>query len=544
MTRSMSARPALGHRRLCAGLALALAPLFAHGQGCRTFHVDGNLPTNNFRKAIEDVNALGCTSGGFNRIIIDNLPGGFGDTVLPWPLPPIDRPTEITLFSPGSGQRHAIRSMDAMETATGYGLRIRARVIVNDIDIVGGSGRAFLGGILLEQGAHDSQVRGVRIENVRAQGIVVAGVNGVEIRRSNHNATEIYHSGSGVSAAMPLWEPAILVNGAVNTTIYGTYLGQRMNGDFAGNCTYGIEVLGSTGVFIGSTLANNNLRNHIGGNNYGGIRVRDSSLVNIRGNYVGLASNGQTLLGNGHGVCFGSSAPNLPRGGVVIENSQIVAFGGGEGEGNVVVGNNRGVIVDGSQDVTLRRSLIGQRPSGQGGVNLGDAIRVQNGAGTTGTVLIGGTAAQANVIRGGTGSGWGVNLMSGIGRVDLRRNAIWAHTVGGIDRTGAPNPPVLTVADAGSGFVAGTLAAVPDAGEIDFHADEGGQGRWFLGTVPVAASATGFSLTLAGPDFVEGRNLTATFTRLAGSPAGTSRFSTPIPIVGNDVIFRHGFETP
>ncbi len=527
-------------------VSVLLAPAFVLAQTCQTFFVDSNTPSGNFARAINDVNSLGCPSGGFNTILIDNSPGAFGDTVVANPLPTIQRPARIELFQPGAGVRHVIRSNNATQTSIGYGLRASARVVINDIDIVGGGGRAFWGGILLEGSADNAQVRGVRVENVRNQGIFVQGVSGTEIRRSDHNPVEIYSSGLGLNADSPQWQPAILINNAINTTIYGSYLGVRPNGTNAGNCTYGIEILNSTLVTIGGALSNTNLRNHIGGQRWGGIRARDSSAVSVRGTYIGLASNGTTTVGNGAGSCFGTSPPDLPRAGVVFENVSLGSVGGVAGEGAVIVANQGGVVISGGANITVQRSLIGQRPDGQAAPNSGDAVRVDNGAGAGGTIRIGDSAAQANVIRGtGFGPVHGVHLVSGVGRVDIRRNSIWNHGGQGIQRTGAPNPPTLTTADADTGFVAGSLVAVPDAGEIDFHVDEGGQGRWYLGTLAVAAGANSFSTTLSDPSFVKGRNLTATFTRLGGSPAGTSRFSAPIAIVGDDdVIFRNGFEQP
>jgi len=528
---------------LFASLVLVWVPVHALAQACGTFYVDSNTPVGNFRRAILDVNSLGCTSGGLNTIIIDNGPGAFGDTVTSEPLPVIARPTQIQLFSPGSGVRHVIRSNNTSQTATGYGLRASARVFIDDIEVNGQGGRAFFGGIFLEGNAHDSQVRGVRIENVRTQGIWVAGVNGTEIRRSTHNPVEVYSSGFGLNSENPAWEPAILVYNALNTTIYGTFLGIRPDGSMASNCSYGIDVADSSGVFIGLNQANINQRNHIGGHHHGGIRIRTSTLVNVFGNYIGLAANGQTLLGNGGGSCFAPS-PTLPAGGIVTVGSSLVTIGGIAGQGNVVVSNIRGIVVDNSNNVTIRRNLIGQRPTGQSGINSGDALRVENGSGSTGTVAIGGTLEQANVIRGGVGGGWGANLLAGVGRVDIRRNTLYAHPSGGIQRSGAPNAPVVTLASGDTGGVAGTLTAVPDAGEIDFYADDGSQGRWYLGTLAVPASASSFSTTLSSPEFVMDRFLTATFTRLSGTAAGTSRFSTPLPITGNDLIFRHGFDNP
>lgn len=522
-------------------LFLLLNPAGLCAQACQTYFVDGNTPSTNFGRAISDLNSGGCTTG-LNRIIVDNSASGFGDTVLANPLPVIARPVEIEMFSPGSG-RHVIRSMNASATSIGFGLRSTARVVINDIEIQGGSGRAFFGGIYLDgPGSSNSRIQGVRVSNVRHQGIHSFQSDGLEIRRSAHRPTEILSSGFGVADSLQ-WQPAILVNGGSNITILGTFLGVEQDGTASGNCSYGIDLLDVVGATIGGNQSSVNARNHIGNNNYGGIRVRNSSLVSILGNYVGLAANGQTSAGNGFGSCFGGS-PGLPRGGILLSGSVASVVGGNEGQGAVVVSNNRGIVIDNSHNISVRRSLIGQRPSGQAAANQDVGIRVENDSGNAGTITIGGsTEAFANVIRGSAIGQTGVLVAAGSGRVDIRRNSIHSHAQSGISRTSPdPAPPVVTLADPHSGAVAGTLTPVPQSGEVDLYADAGAQGRWYLGTIAVAANAASFQGVLSSPEFIQGRNLTATFTRLLASGPGTSRFSAPWVIVGGDAIFASGFD--
>lgn len=524
------------------GLLLLLLPSIALAQTCQTYFVDGNTPTNNFAKAITDLNSGGCTTG-LNKIIVDNSAGGFGDTVLANPLPTIARPVEIEMFSPATG-RHVIRSLNATATSTGYGLRSTARVVINDIEIQGGGGRAFFGGIYLDgPGASNSRIQGVRVSNVRNQGIRSFNVDGLEIRRSANRPTEVVSSGYGINLDAPQWEPAILVSGGANITILGTFLGMEQDGTPASNCSYGIDLFDVVGATIGGNLSSINARNHIGFHDYGGIRARNSSLVNILGNYVGLAANGQTQAGNGFGTCFGGS-PGLPRGGIILSGTVASVVGGSEGQGTVVVSNFRGIVLDNSHNISVRRSLIGQRPTGQAAVNQDVAIRVENDSGNAGLITIGGsTETFANVIRGAAGALVGVQVAAGSGRVDIRRNSIHGHTASGISRT-SPDPaaPVVSLADPNTSQVAGTLTPVPQAGEVDLYADAGGQGRWYLGTIAVAANASNFSGTLSSPEFIQGRNLTATFTRLHAAGPGTSRFSTPVVIAGSDPIFADGFD--
>lgn len=507
---------------------LALASAFAWAQPCQTFFVDSNAPSGNFRTAINDLNTTGCTSGGTNTILIDNTK--FGDTVINTPLPAVTRPVQIELFVPGSGVRHVIRSNDATQTSIGYALRASARVIINDIEIEGGGGRAFFGGVLLEGDAHNSRVRGVKIENVRSQGIHITGVDGAEVRRSDHNPVEIYNSGWGLNHENPQWEPAILINGTINTVVYGAFLGVRPDGSASGNCTYGIEVRDSLVVQIGHALENTNLRNRIGGNRWGGIRVTGSEIVSIRGNFIGLTPDGGGVAGNGQGTCFGSSSPDLPRGGVVIGNSNHVAVGANEGEGNVIVGNNRGIVIAGGGNINVRHNLIGQRPDGTPDGNITDAVRIESAVDVGGIVRIGGSEAQANVIRGGVAGTHGVHVLPGAGHVIIRSNSIWDHPGSAISRPAPPAAPAITAMDLVTGMVNGTVAPVPSAGEVDVYMDGGSQAREYLGTAPVSAGGSTFSLVVSPAALVLGENLTATYTRHDAPDDGTSALSVPFAI--------------
>jgi hypothetical protein len=353
-------------------------------------------------------------------------------------------------------------------------------VEINDLVIKGGAGRAFFGGILLTTGADNSEIRGVRIEDVRHQGIFVSGVDSVQIRRSNSHPVEVFSSGWGLNADSPAFESGILINTATNVQVFGAFLGVEQDGTSRGNCSYGIDVANSALIQIGSNVTSVNLRNHIGANRFGGIRIRNSQVVSVLGNYIGLGPNGQTNVGNGGlASCFGASPPDLPRAGVVINDSSAVSIGSAtENTGPVIVSNNRGVVVDNSQNVTMLRTLVGQRPTGQSAVNTLEGVRAENGSGTSGQILIGSTdATRANVIRGAVSSLWGVIVAGDAGQVNIRSNAIWGHATGAISRPGAPNPPVLTAAVSNTGVVTGTLTPVQNSGEIDFYADDGAQGR-------------------------------------------------------------------
>ena len=127
------------------------------------------------------------------------------------------------------------------------------------------------------------------------------------------------------------------INGSV--TVQGNVIGLNAAGTAAlANGGAGIELRTTSASTIGGSTAA--ARNVISGNSGYGIQIETAHAHVVKGNYIGVGSDGSTLLGNGsHGVYVGAG-------------SQTIG-GKNSGEGNVIAGNGGAGIAVASGTGTL-----------------------------------------------------------------------------------------------------------------------------------------------------------------------------------------------
>ena len=259
----------------------------------------------------------------------------------------------------------------------------------------------------------------------------------------------------------------------------------------------------------------------------------------VWGNLIGTNAAGNAALGNlTHGINLADNASNNLVGGTDA------------GAGNVIAGNVNGMLLlNGATNNAIQGNRIGISASGAAIPNDGNGIYIDGATANT----IGGTAPNAgNVIA--FNNGTGVFVATGT-RNAIRGNAIFSHAFLGIhlgpngvlpndplDTDSGPNNlqnyPELTLAEAGSTIVQGTLNSTPNTlFALDFFASSVadpsgfGEGQRFLGSIIVTTSPGGaapFSATLTAPSAV-GEFITATATDPLGN---TSEFSA-VKMVAN-----------
>ena len=144
-----------------------------------------------------------------------------------------------------------------------------------------------------------------------------------------------------------------------DTTLTGNIIGLNATGTAAlGNSGVGVNVQTNDAVTIGGTTAS--ARNIISGNTGHGISVSTTASAThyILGNYIGVGSDGSTLLGNGGA-------------GVYIAASNVQVGGKNAGEGNIIAGNTGAgvVIASGSNNLVYRNSIYG---NGGLGIDVGN----------------------------------------------------------------------------------------------------------------------------------------------------------------------------
>jgi hypothetical protein len=316
--------------------------------------------------------------------------------------------------------------------------------------------------------------------NAAGTGAIANAFNGVRIQNS---ATGNTVGGTTAGARNVLsgntFNGVLIQSGAATNTVQGNYIGTDITGMSAvPNLFAGVNIFGPGGANgVGGATAS--ARNVISGNVGNGVLIQSASPGNtVRGNYIGVASDGTSALGNTG--AFGTAVK-------VTGSSNDTQIGGAAaGEGNVIAFNEReGIVVLST---------------------------------TTGTRMQG-NSIHSNVILG----------------IDLDGDGVTANDTGDAD-TGANNlqnhPVLSSVTSSGGTVVQGTFNSAPNAQfTVEFFAGAAcdssghGEGQRFLGSLSVNTDAAGdatVSTTLAsatsGGEFV-----TATATDAAGN---TSEFSS------------------
>jgi CSLREA domain-containing protein len=156
----------------------------------------------------------------------------------------------------------------------------------------------------------------------------------------------------------------VTINGD-NNTVQGNLIGVDSAGSVAlGNSQAGVEVRVGLNNIIGGSSAGS--RNIISGNGNSGVILNGNfgaiTGTQIQGNFVGVASNGTTALGNGGaGIIIGNGVANNAIGGT------------GAGQGNVIANNTTDGIgttaAAGTGNAFLGNSIFA---NGQEGIDLGN----------------------------------------------------------------------------------------------------------------------------------------------------------------------------
>ncbi len=307
--------------------------------------------------------------------------------------------------------------------------------------------------------------------------------------------------------------------GTDNTIVRGNFIGTDPSGSLAVPNDNGIGIFnGPQNTIVGGGTPT--ARNVVSGNRSTGIFVGDTTTIGtiIRGNYIGVATNGTSALGNGwHGVYLLFGPRNTIIGGTTTPNSgNLISGNGGDGiafygdgtinnvvtanligtdktgtteipnatgvslsfgpefntiggasagERNVISGNNYNGVYLGGYGTTSNSvlgNLIGTTLSGTTSLgNNSDSLALANGASNN---LVGGTTSAArNIIAAGTYSGVWINGPDTSGNViqgnfigtDTNGNVAFGNGYEGVAIYGGAHDNVIGGTAAGSGNVIG-----------------------------------------------------------------------------------------
>ncbi len=220
---------------------------------------------------------------------------------------------------------------------------------------------------------------------------------------------------------------AILINaGANGVRITNCWIGVTLAGTLPGAPAankvngHGIDIIGANNCVIGG---GNNTMNVISGCVGHGIFVQSGSTATlISSNYIGLKSDGSTIIANlVHGIVL-NNAPSSTIGGVNAVDRNVIS-----GNGNGSPTNGQGISIEaGSNNCFVLGNYIGVDATGTTAkANNLHGINIQSSTGTT----IGGSATGSrNIISGNTLSG--LNIVSTSTGTIIKGNYIGLNAAG------------------------------------------------------------------------------------------------------------------
>ena len=344
--------------------------------------------------------------------------------------------------------------------------------------IYGFAGTGNPAAIELRASSVGSIVAGCKI-GLNAADVVIANATGVSVRSDNSIVGLPTTWGRNTISGNDFG--IFVASNPSGVTLQNNYVGTTPDGIASRpNSLDGVRFIGSNGLIGGTTLLE---RNVIGNSGLSGLSFLTSSLVSnqVFGNYIGVAADGTTDIGNTRGIAFMSTG---------IDNMQI--GGTSPGQGNIIANNGTGL------------NIIGTTASS----SLGNSVRGNSVFGNT------------NI---------GINL----GGVGITANDADDADVGA---NNLQNFPEITRATLAGGDLEVEFAVSSSASNstyplaIDFYKSDGSrQGEVYLGTYSYTTAQVTETTTLVGvgASITTGEFIVATATDAASN---TSEFSEDVPV--------------
>ncbi len=363
-------------------------------------------------------------------------------------------------------------------------------------------------GVLIDSGASGNQVLGnyIGISNPGTAGL--ANSVGIwDFGASNTIGGSV--SGSRNIISGNTVAGIILDTTASGTAVQGNYIGLDASGGKALANSVGIEVLGNNNTIGGASGTNTNFRNYISGNSSDGVNLESSGSGNqVLGNFIGLATNGTTAVGNGNnGIEVGGASNTI--GSTSSAANNVIS-------GNST-GNGYGVLLDSvaaDKNNVVEGNYIGTDYTGKNA--LGNLIGI--GDGGTSNTLGGSVSGARNIIAGNGDDGiqlFGSGSLVQGNYVGLNVSAAALANVNGIEVIGTDNT-IGGTATAARNFISGNNS-------FGVLMDTGASGNVVLGnylgtdTVGSAAIANGTGIFISGTNNTVGGTASGSRNVISGN---------------------------
>jgi hypothetical protein len=421
--------------------------------------------------------------------------------------------------------------------------------------------------------------------------IIGLGIDGVTPLQNVGHGIECLTCDDGIIGGTLLSERNLISNSALigiqlvpspRVKVINNYIGTDITGLVNnGGLQLGINVANSANVEIGGTSAG--MGNIISGNGQYGISVNGTSpAVLIKGNIIGLGSDGVTSIKNLQGGVqisnANTGANNCVIGGSTTAERNIISTNGGDGinigggstghsvlnnyigtdiTGSIAKGNTgSGIILNTGGSVTVDQNIMAAN-GGWGielinisnntvtrnniGTDVSGTMKFGNGkegvrfAGTSSTNVLGGTLANANIVTDNNGAA-GVLVENTAQKNTITFNSIFCNKGPGITLQSAANEsvPPPTILFSGANSINGT-GVTNDVIHVyrNVKADGGVkcdcEGEIYLGMVTVTAGVWSLTHNL-GLTTAEAASVTATQTTPLGSTSQYTPCAVPLPV--------------
>ena len=225
-----------------------------------------------------------------------------------------------------------------------------------DRNVISGNGASY--NVYLGSGSNNAVVQGNYLGTNAAGTAVIAGNGsyGLMVESSSTNVTIGGTAAGAGNVISGFTSRGAWITTTGTVTIQGNYIGTNAAGTAALGNVVGLYIDDGGDVVVGGSTAA--ARNVISGNTSHGIHVAGSGVISIQGNYIGVAANGSSLLGNGGA-------------GVYIAASNVTVGGKNAGEGNLIAGNTGAgiAVASGNHNYFYRNSI---HSNGGLGIDLGN----------------------------------------------------------------------------------------------------------------------------------------------------------------------------
>ena len=225
-----------------------------------------------------------------------------------------------------------------------------------DRNVISGNGATY--NVYLGTGSNNAVVQGNYLGTNAAGTAVIAGNGsyGLMVESSSTNVTIGGTAAGAGNVISGFTSRGAWITTTGTVTIQGNYVGTNAAGTAALGNVVGLYIDDGGDVVLGGSAAG--ARNVISGNTSHGIHVAGSGVISIQGNYIGVAADGTSLLGNGGA-------------GVYIAASDVTVGGKNAGEGNLIAGNTGAgiAVASGYHNFFYRNSIYG---NGGLGIDLGN----------------------------------------------------------------------------------------------------------------------------------------------------------------------------